>query len=84
MVEDEFGDRIKLMNAKVSALMKQAVDLREALKGDPECSELTRLSDAEIALQLAAIEIVGLETEDPDPDKLRKLVSKHARALRDE
>ncbi len=83
MVEDEFGDRIKLMNAKVSALMKQAVDLREALKGDPESSELTRLSDAEIALQLAAIEIVGLETEEPDPDKLREIVAKHARALRD-
>ena len=83
MVEDEFGDRIKLMNAKVSALMKQAVDLREALKGDSESSELTRLSDVKIALQLAAIEIVGLETEEPDPDKLREIVAKHARALRD-
>ncbi len=83
MVDDEFGDRIKLMNAKVSALMKQAVDLREALKGDPESSELTRLSDVKIALQLAAIEIVGLETEEPDPDKLREIVAKHARALRD-
>ncbi len=84
MVDDDFGDRIKLMNAKVSALLKQAVNLREALGGDPESSELTRLSDAEIALQLAAIEIVGLETEEPDPDKLREIVAKHARGLRDE
>ncbi len=82
MADDEFGDRLNLMNAKISAFMKQAAELREACKDDPEFSEYAHLSVAELAVQLAAIEIVVLETEEPDPDKLRELVSKHARALR--
>ena len=83
MSDDEFDDQLNLMNAKISALMKQAADLREARKDDPDFSELAGLSVAEIAVELAAIEIVALETEEPDPDKLRELVSKHARTLRD-
>jgi hypothetical protein len=80
MSDDEFGDQLNLMNAKISALMK---DLREARKDDPDFSELAGLSVAEIAVELAAIEIVALETEEPDPDRLRELVSKHARTFRD-
>jgi hypothetical protein len=82
MSDDEFDDQLNLMNAKVSALMKQAADLREARMDDPEFSEYVHLSVAELAVQLAAMEIVLLETEEPDTDKLRELVSKHARALR--
>ena len=80
MANDEFDDQLSLANAKVSALMKQAAGLREFGKDDPD---LAHLSVAKIALQLAAIEIVSFETDEPDLDKLRELVSKHARALRD-
>ncbi len=83
MTDDEFDDRLNLMNAKISALMKQAAELREARKDDPEFSEYAHLSVAELAVQLAAIEIIALESDDPDRDKLRELVSKHARGLRD-
>ena len=72
MTDDKFGDQLNLINAKISALMKQAAELREARKDDPDFSDLAGLSVAEIAVEIAAIEIVGLETEEPDPDKLRK------------
>ncbi len=83
MARDEFDDQINRINAKTLALMEQAAEMREARKDDPEFSEYAHLSVAELAVQLAAIEIVALETDEPDPDKLRELVSKHARALRD-
>ncbi len=81
--DDEFGAFLDLINAKISALMEQATELREARKDEPEFTNYVQLSVAEIAVQLAAIEIVALETDEPDPDKLREWVSKHARALRD-
>ena len=80
MTDDEFGSQLDLINAKISALMEEAAELQEACKGDPEYAHL---SVAELAVQFAAIEIVALETDEPDPDKLRELVSKHARGLRD-
>ncbi len=83
MTDDEFGDRVTLINAKVSALMKEAAGLRKAIEHDPKRSAWAHLSVAELAVQLAAIEIIALETDGPDPDKLREFVSKHARASRD-
>ncbi len=80
--DDEFGAFLDLINAKISALMEQAAELREARKDEPEFTNYVQLSVAEIAVQLAAVEIVALETDEPDPDKLREWVSKHARALR--
>ena len=83
MMTTEIDGQLNLMNAQISALMKQAAELREARKNDPEFSEWAHLSVAEVAVQLAEIEIIGLETDEPDPDNLRELVSKYARALRD-
>ena len=81
MADDEFDNLINLANTKVFALLKEAAALHEVSKGDD--SEVTHSSVVEMALQLAAIEIIALETEAPDPDKLREWVSNHARALRD-